>query len=391
MKLYFIFLGILCLSIPSYGQIGTSTVEPVNNLSYDMLTKQYQKLPINIDLTELSVVEQLKTKTILYEESIHYYFQDDQFVKESRYHNQQNLYPSWYLLPDVVYYSSAGTEQIFASKSSLYPGGWWGHNKAMERRSIDQTELRLQFYENDWHGHPNTGRFITKFDQDELTEYSDQNTQYSTDGFLPYYIPTLINHSSGTDFTNLDFGELIHRDGPDFEQVYNNDISITWYASKGLEEILIYENGDLSKIISKEYLFDPVHEMYLLNRVIEIIRNELSTGECYEQVEERYYSNYEFNRTSLEPRSAQNNELEISISPNPTKDNLLIDFTALQLSNSYIEYHVIDNSGISILKNSEDNFSADKLMVNIAHIPSGMYHILIQVGNKFTTKSFVKY
>lgn len=378
---------LLVLIATAFTQGSSQTIPFVSSIEYDMLTKEYSTFPAGMSLNELNIIELHEQKPIIYDQHIARYFNDNNhYEQKTTYHFQQNLYPNWYVLPTEINYNQNGIEQIFATKSSLFRGGWFGHHNA--RNNPEQGSLT--YSEETWNNNQNVGFIRSTFDLAEFNIYNEANSTYEEHGMLLSYMPPTNTFEGYTHNEQID-AEHSYREGPTFKQIYHPNKTITWYINDNVLETIYLENGEITAINIKRYSYHPEFNALVVFNEKNITTNELENGICSEKVVEYFYRNYRSD--NIEHRSSVDvQDFEVKVYPNPTAYTISIDLSEYSVNSTFpsIELSLFDQQGIQQRRVSHSEYSESNLLIDMENLPAGPYTLILQIGDKVINKQIIK-
>ena len=84
-----------------------------------------------------------------------------------------------------------------------------------------------------------------------------------------------------------------------------------------------------------------------------------------------------------------NEDIAVSVFPNPASNNVFVDL-ALENVSDNVNLQVVDIQGRVVMTQNFANVKADKLQLNVANLNTGVYVINIRTEEGFTSARFVK-
>ncbi len=97
----------------------------------------------------------------------------------------------------------------------------------------------------------------------------------------------------------------------------------------------------------------------------------------------------EMHITNITSTEDINEDIAVSVFPNPAKNNIYVDL-ALENVSENVNLQVVDIQGKIVMTQNFANVKADKLQLNIANLNTGIYVVNIRTEEGFTSARFVK-
>ena len=97
----------------------------------------------------------------------------------------------------------------------------------------------------------------------------------------------------------------------------------------------------------------------------------------------------EMHISSLTGTEDINEDIAVSVFPNPASNNVFVDL-ALENVSDNVNLQVVDIQGRVVMTQNFANVKADKLQLNVANLNTGVYVINIRTEEGFTSARFIK-
>jgi len=97
----------------------------------------------------------------------------------------------------------------------------------------------------------------------------------------------------------------------------------------------------------------------------------------------------EMHISSLTGTEDINEDIAVSVFPNPASNNVFVDL-ALENVSDNVNLQVVDIQGRVVMTQNFTNVKTDKLQLNVANLNIGVYVINIRTEEGFTSARFVK-
>lgn len=368
----------------AFTQTGLPTSQPESVLCYKTTTKEVQKLFTEVDYEKMATHELLRTKVITYKQAFQTYLdENDNFVKRYRYEYHHNLFPDWHMAPDETIFDHEGTHQVFRSSSTVYKGGWFGHDYTLQKEGAYTTmDLR--------HGYPEY-TYHVNHDTEGYRDYFELKETMLHHGLLfpfKYVIPT---QKELNEYQNQGFTVIQH---VDYIKVFNRDITMTWYLETKKVVYEFYENYVLIYKIQRFYDWVEEVRQDVIVKEIETTPYILSTGDCAESETTTLFSDYAYGcddeSQTVDPRVADNKAeaQNLVVQPNPAHDYITLQFQRPVGEDEQIEINIYNSLGSLVYH--EIRRGKINSQLNIQNLPSGAYYLSIQVKNDFYTTNLIK-
>ena len=97
----------------------------------------------------------------------------------------------------------------------------------------------------------------------------------------------------------------------------------------------------------------------------------------------------EMHISSLTGTEDINEDIAVSVFPNPASNNVFVDL-ALENVSDNVNLQVVDIQGRVVMTQNFTNVKTDKLQLNVANLNTGVYVINIRTEEGFTSARFIK-
>ncbi|PLX12268.1 MAG: hypothetical protein C0597_13685, partial [Marinilabiliales bacterium] len=214
-------------------------------------------------------------------------------------------------------------------------------------------------------------------------------------------LKTYLNEFQDSVATGDDFLTILNNNtGEDYSDFFNS-----WYYGKGFPEFSVswQQNSDTVEIQSIQEGSSTESPLFVMYVDFKIVTNEGDTiiRVKHEEETEVYRVLVKGTATSVEidpnhwilHTNSQvteiNNQIEeeisVSIYPNPTKENLNIDLLENIIGKGYI--NILDLNGRILY---QKDFNDNKLIILVSELPDGLYILKIEYENHLAVRKFIK-
>lgn len=368
----------------AFAQTDLPTSHDESVLCYKTTTKEVQKLFSQVDYEKIATHELLRTKVITYKKAFRSYFDENgEHVNKYRYEYHYNLFPNWHIAPDEVISDHEGTHQVFTTTSTIYKGGWFGHDYELQNENAFTTmDLRYGYPEYTYH---------VAHDADSYREYYENKQTLLENGLVfpfKYLLPT------EKELTEFESGGYTIIQNEEFIKVFNRDVTITWYVSLKKVVYEFYENYQLVFRIQRFFEWNEEINHDVIVKEIETTPYTLSTGDCAESEITTVYSDYAFGCSeeyeNIEIRESQKStqQSQLTIFPNPANDVITLTLQRPIIESDDIEIMIYNSLGSLVY--GENTRGKMNPSIYVQKLPAGAYYLSIQINNDFYSNTFIK-
>ena len=367
---------ILFLSISVQNRISAQTKDKV---CYTTTERVVKNIPYEVDVNTLATHEILSTRIVTVQKSYTESLDNkDNYTTSYEYLYHKNYFPDWYLVPDETVIDETGITNYFTSTTTLYDGGWQGHNYEAEANNSE--------YIVDLKGTNPQKKYFTDYTYDEFQEYDWLRQEIIKNGILFQFIfnppsTTQLEEWEQNGYTAVITGTHI--------LITNSNISFEWDLVNNTVTTVLYE---YSNVISKEIRYYEFNTEIGENLVKTVVKTEyltLTTGDCAEEVTT---TDYEFDsfcselglRNGTKP---DKNNMEAKVFPNPANDRLTVTVD-IPKNSKRMEVIIYDQMGSTVSRKILN--AVEELSIDISTLQPGFYTIGLNVDNKFKSIPFVK-
>lgn len=355
-----------------------SVSNPIRNLCYKVTFTENQKVVSTADFSQLQTTEILNFQTKTAVKKIHKYFVNGYYTYDVVYLYHDNYFPKWYMVADTIRLNQEGTFSIFTSYNQNLVGGWGGYNYAGRNANGIYGDSRggsgypWNYYKT---SHTTKG-------YESYLEESQMYYQYGLQYKILYTLPTsqLIQYYSNLGYTVQTTSTYV--------KIFNTEVSFTWIIN---EKKLITEffetTGTVKTKVISEYNYNLEFGDNVLTKRTTSTPVTFSTGDCGEHEVVETFTEYSKSCEFTDTRSAaaeKEIKSKISVSPNPTSDNIAIVLNGNASDEHLTNIKVINIEGKVVLNVTLYNHS-NETNIDLINLPSGYYILQVgtSVGNQF--------
>ena len=377
-NIYLILITILLLP-----NLGSSQEDEI---CYTVTYRNNLSIQKGLDIRKLSTAELLNTRTVTYQNQITEVLTNGgDYEKSIKTVYHKNYVPSWYLVPDKILINGEGVTSYFYSTSSIYEGGWQGHN---QQSMAPNTSYSVE--SKSGNKFPDR-KYVTHYTTDEFTEYEDMRqliTQTSLITRFTYKEPTYIDIKK---WENQ--GYTVHYDNNTIE-IINAEYAMRWNRLNKTTVESFFTNSNLVFETTSYYRWNNELQSDVLFKKVNRSPIILTTGDCAEELNVEYYSDWgsSCNSSALEVRKSENSEVaipSIAVYPSPASNEINLDLSQVKVDQENNVEIMIYNSFGSTVYYAKTK-SNDNITIDINRFSPGIYQIAVFNGSEFTTTSFTK-
>ncbi|MEZ4907816.1 MAG: T9SS type A sorting domain-containing protein [Saprospiraceae bacterium] len=369
-------IGIVSLKSQIPGlENGNVSYMNVDELCYITNTVEKIRVANDVNIETLTNMEKVKFTSTEYRKNHHLFFENNNYVHQIKYLYQDNKFPKWYKVADLITIDNEGIKSYYFEYSSYYTDGWPGSGK---------DTMQFGIYGND----PRTGKryYHENHSVTSQNAYNSKNYYFNEYGFLygkVYYVP---NSRYFQQLINMGYTVT---STPNSVIISNSDITISWDLNKKTIKKEIYEGGVLIYTIITKYVYYPEFGEDLRSEITEITPQNFENGDCYEDVVITEFTDYSFgcdDEIEFHSTDSHISNFNFVIDPNPVKDELNVRFTN---SNSKKVVEIISIKG-DILATYNIDMKNTSTKINVSNLESGLYILRVDSEGKTVSEKFIK-
>lgn len=381
MKIKTVHLLALLIAFIFQNSLKGSSIPYEENLCYMKDYASQIKVSKIFSPNQLTFAEKLKFKTKSSKTKVSKKLSSNDYSKIEEQLQNTNIVPAYVDLPYKKITNKDATTSYYTIDYSKSSQGWIGGYFAKNPKESQTNALYTEDIRNGI-GY----RYVARSAEDRIWQSKYQ--KYQTSGLLTKYVwvspkNDIVNkyRSQGYNIVSNNEKSLV---------LANTTTTITWDKSSYTQTVHINDkNGALVSKVIKNYSFNDVYGVPLLNTMTMVEYLTFEYGDCYQEITSINYSEYSGNcgeldfRHSLPDESNLNDELVIY--PNPSSSTITIDVPQIEHGNMTVRDMLGNTLYMKKLSGEES-----EVQINISQYPKGMYLLTIEGENQMYQSKFTK-